>query len=311
MYKIEASIYIIHIKFTAIELVSPEKRVLGNTIMAVAFAIGEALLGFAAWCTPSWRIMLRLLYTPGFLFISYIWLMQESVRWLISKGKYNKVKRILFKVGRHNGKQVTDNILQSLDIIQEDVDRTQTESIRDVLKCAPLFLRLINCSFSWISCTFVYYGLTMHSVSISGDPYINYIAVAFIEIPAFFVTYFILDRIGRKVTLSSSLLVSGIACVCFIFLDEGNIDFTSFYFYYVQFILKSKLLQILFRYLRRSFDFILIGKIRHYHFLHGFIYVHNGNVSYIVKTFFACHMLNVWAIRINGGATSSATGKSI
>lgn len=202
---------------------------LGNTIMAVAFAIGEALLGFAAWYTPSWRIMLRLLYIPGFLFISYIWLIQESVRWLISKGKYNKTKRILFKVAQTNGKEVSHDILQRLDIIQNDVDPEQTESLVDVLKCAPLFLRLINCSFSWICCTFVYYGLTMHSVSISGNPYLNYIAVAFIEIPAFFVTYFILDRIGRKVTLSSSLLVSGIACVSFIFLDEGKKGF-----YYTQ-----------------------------------------------------------------------------
>lgn len=193
--------------------------------MAVAFAIGEALLGFAAWCTPSWKIMLRLLYTPGFLFISYIWLMQESVRWLTSKGKYIKMKKVLFKVARVNGKQVSDNILQGLDIIENDVDREEAETLTDVLKCGPLFLRLINCSFSWICCTFVYYGLTMHSVSISGDPYINYIAVAFIEIPAYFVTYFILDSIGRKVTLSSSLLVSGIACVSFIYLDEGKKGF--------------------------------------------------------------------------------------
>lgn len=190
--------------------------------MSIAFAIGEALLGFAAWFTPSWRIMLRVLYTPGFIFISYIWLMQESVRWLLSKGKYNKTKKVLFKVAQTNGKGISDDILQSLDVIQNDVDPEQTESLVDVLKCAPLFLRLINCSFSWISCTFVYYGLSMHSVSISGNPYINYIAVSIIEIPAFFLTYLMLERIGRKVSLSSSLLVSGIACVTFIFLDEGK-----------------------------------------------------------------------------------------
>lgn len=188
--------------------------------------------------------------------------MQESVRWLISKGRYNKVKKVLFKVARHNGKQVTDNILQRLDIIQNDVDREQTESIKDVLKCAPLFLRLINCSFSWICCTFVYYGLTMHSVSITGDPYINYIAVAFIEIPAYFVTYFVLDSIGRRVTLSSSLLISGIACVCFIFVNEGKYDVKFIIFLFtihieIEFFLN--IIFILFRYLRRSFNFILIG----------------------------------------------------
>lgn len=292
------------IKFAAIELVSPEKRVLGNTIMAVAFAVGEALLGFAAWCTPSWRIMLRLLYAPGLLCISYIWLMQESVRWLMSKGKHNKARKVLFKVARANGKQVSDNILQSLDAIQNDVDPEQTESLVDVLKCAPLFLRLINCSFSWICCNFVYYGLTMHSVAISGNPFGNYIAVSLIEIPAFFVTYLVLGRIGRKPTLSASLLVSGIACVIFIFVDEGNIRYNPPW--KIQFTERS----LLFRCVRRSFGVILIGEILGHNFLHGFVHVHHRNVPYILEAFLARHLLHVWAARINGGATSSIVGKS-
>lgn len=191
--------------------------------MAVAFAIGEALLGFAAWCTPSWRIMLRILYAPGLLFFSYFWFTHESVRWLASKGKHNAAKRILRNVARTNGKELSEDVLDDLERSLKDSDPEIKESLFHVFRCLPLFFRVINSAFSWISCSFVYYGLTMHSVAITGNPFLNFVAATGIEVPAYFVTYFVLDRVGRKLTLSSSLLMAGIACVAFIFINEGKL----------------------------------------------------------------------------------------
>lgn len=192
--------------------------------MAVAFAIGEALLGFAAWCTPSWRIMLRILYAPGLLFFSYFWLTHESVRWLISKGKHNAAKRILRNVARTNEKELSEEVLDSLEISLKESDPEIKESLLDVFRCIPLFLRVIYCAFCWISCSFVYYGLTMHSVAITGNPFLNFVAVTGVEVPAYIVTYFVLDRVGRKLTLSSSLLMASVACVAFIFINEGKLN---------------------------------------------------------------------------------------
>ncbi|XP_017774915.1 PREDICTED: organic cation transporter protein-like isoform X2 [Nicrophorus vespilloides] len=208
----------------AIEIVVPEQRVLGNTLVACAFALGEALLGAVAWMSPSWRWMMRFLYTPGVLITLYFWCVPESVRWLLSKGRWEEGRDVLRKVAKANGTRIPDETLQQLGIRKDDPEdeEKQGESIRSALRSPVLLFRLINCSFAWCCCTFVYYGLTMHSVSISGNLYSNFIAVAFIEMPAYLVSYCTLDKIGRKSSLAGSLMASGAACTAFIFIPEAN-----------------------------------------------------------------------------------------
>lgn len=203
----------------AMELVTPDQRVIGNTILACAFVAGEIILGLAAWISPSWRIMLRITYGPGIFFISYFWLTHESVRWLLSKGSNQKAKQILKKVAKVNGAQISEETIAKLNQVKEK--DSEEESVWHIFQSPKLLLRLLNCSYSWICCTFVYYGLTLHSVSISGNMYVNYIAVAAIEIPAFFLCNYTLSRLGRRLTLAPSYILSGIACLSFIFVPSG------------------------------------------------------------------------------------------
>ncbi|KAI4459030.1 solute carrier family 22 member [Holotrichia oblita] len=203
----------------AMELVIPEQRVLGNTILSVAFVVGEVILGFAAWVSPSWRVLLRVLYGTGIFFISYIWLTQESIRWLLSKGRYEEAKKVLKKVAKANGTEISEDTIRKLNKIKED--NSKDESIWHIFRSARLVLRLINCCYCWICGTFIYYGLTLHSVSISGNMYVNYIAVAAVEIPAFFVCNYTLSRLGRRLTLAPAYILSGIACLLFIFVSDG------------------------------------------------------------------------------------------
>lgn len=58
--------------------------------------------------------------------------------------------------------------------------------------------------------------------------YLNFISVALIEVPGYITTYLILDRFGRRLSLCGSLLLSGIACLAFIFLPEGIFGFVKF-----------------------------------------------------------------------------------
>lgn len=194
---------------------------LGNTILSVAFALGEVILGLVAWSTNSWRIMLRILYSPGVLLILYSWYAPESIRWLLSNGNVKKAKDTLAKVARINGRTLTNEVLDTLVQVENPNENIQEVSITQVFKSAPLLFRMLNCCFSWICCTFIYYGISMHSVSISGNLYLNYIIVALIEMPAYLVTYFTLDKYGRRITMALSLLLAGVGCISFIFIEES------------------------------------------------------------------------------------------
>ncbi|XP_022900494.1 organic cation transporter protein-like isoform X2 [Onthophagus taurus] len=187
----------------AMELVIPKQRVIGNTILACAFALGEVILGLGAWISPSWRVMLRILYAPGIFFIAYIWLSHESIRWLLSKGYKDKASEILKKIAKLNGTSISEEVISKLNVEKEEVDVPQ-ENFIHIFKAPRLLFRLINCSYSWICCTFVYY------------------AVSLIEVPAYFVCNYTLSRIGRRLTLAPGFIFSGLACLAFIFVPEDQ-----------------------------------------------------------------------------------------
>ncbi len=58
-----------------------------------------------------------------------------------------------------------------------------------------------------------YTGLSYNSVNLSGDTYTNVALTALIEVPSYVCCIFTFDRLGRKTTLLSSLLLIWVPCL--------------------------------------------------------------------------------------------------
>jgi len=103
-----------------------------------------------------------------------------------------------------------------------DVESVQTKKdssgILPALKSPIILLRFLNCAFNWAANTFVYYGLSLNSVVVEGNVFVNFILVSLIEMPAMFVQMWMLERYGRRTCLCSSLLLAGASCIAFIFI---------------------------------------------------------------------------------------------
>lgn len=67
----------------AIEWASTKYRVLGTTLITLSYPLGEMLLGLIAMYIHDFRMLIRVLYTPGLVVIAYLWLAPESIRWLL------------------------------------------------------------------------------------------------------------------------------------------------------------------------------------------------------------------------------------
>ncbi|KAJ6645244.1 Solute carrier family 22 member 8, partial [Pseudolycoriella hygida] len=61
---------------------------------------------------------------------------------------------------------------------------------------------------------FVFYGLSLNSQNLSGNKYLNFILVCLIEIPGLTLAWIAMNKLGRRFSLSGSLLLCGITCVC-------------------------------------------------------------------------------------------------
>ncbi|KAI8429358.1 hypothetical protein MSG28_000006, partial [Choristoneura fumiferana] len=60
---------------------------------------------------------------------------------------------------------------------------------------------------------FVYYGLSINSVGLAGNMYANYMLISAIEIPGFYSAVLLLDRVGRKATISGGFFLSAVCCI--------------------------------------------------------------------------------------------------
>lgn len=221
----------------AMEMLGPSKRVFGGTLIACSYTVGEVLLGFIAMYTLNFRLLVRVVYCPMLLVLIYFWFIPESVRWLWVNGRNQEAVDIVVKAAETNKIKLTDETLgliyscggsqskTSAGTSNDQSDQTKpiqnknTESsgksdeMRKLFRSRILLLRIANCFLVWMTCAFVYYGLSLNAVSLAGNKFMNFMLVCTAEIPGYFVTNLMTGRIGRKWTLSLSLFVCGLSCI--------------------------------------------------------------------------------------------------
>lgn len=215
-------------------MVDLDKRVLAGSGMSMSFAMGQMVLAVLAWLFPYWRILTIVLYVPSFLFIFYYFVLVESVRWLLSKGRKKEAAVIIFKAAAANKRQLSPETIKLLTTDIPAVQPTVKEEkpIADQSRRRPLWLqvvrsrilmtRLVICSFWFISATFIYYGLSINSVSLAGNKYVNYGLTALVEVPGYVISIMTLDRFGRKHPIITAFFVCGVALITMPFVTASE-----------------------------------------------------------------------------------------
>lgn len=210
-----------------VELVGANKRVLGGTIVAEIFAVGQVILGLIAMYITNYRHLLRTIYLPTVLVLSYIWRIPESVRWLMSKGQNQRAAKIIYKAAKTNRVELSNSTLDSMYEFSEDEPNgiTDTSTAKSspfliAMKSKILLFRFLICSFCWFTNGFVYYGISIHAVSLAGNKYINFILISAAEIPAIVISYFLMQRFRRKWSLQSAMFVCAIVCITSEFVSD-------------------------------------------------------------------------------------------
>uniref|UniRef100_A0A2H1V9B3 SFRICE_005630 n=1 Tax=Spodoptera frugiperda TaxID=7108 RepID=A0A2H1V9B3_SPOFR len=215
----------------ALEMVGLDKRVLGGNLISSTFALGQVVTAGVSWLVPYWRTYTLVIYAPSIMFISYYWLIEESVRWLVSKGRNKEAARIIFKAAKMNRRKLSPETIRSLTEEPDQKKPTQSDEpeepvdkrgiLHQVVKSKTLMFRLTVCSFWWITLTFVYYGLSINSVSLVGNSYVNYILTSLVEIPGYCLSVLTLDRFGRKSSTMTAFIICGISLIAMPFVPES------------------------------------------------------------------------------------------
>lgn len=213
------------------ELMGPRYRVAAGATMNTFFSVGQITMAFIAWGVPDWRNFTLTLYIPQLITISYFWIMSESIRWYMSKGRFEEAEKVLKDVARVNKKTLSEKSLRGLkeSALEEEKRKAVEEAERArepwlivlVFRYKAILTRVVVSPVWWITNTFVYYGMSINSVLLSGNRYLNYAAISAAEIPGYWTAVFLMGKIGRKPVLAGAFWICAACQIAYIFVPDG------------------------------------------------------------------------------------------
>ncbi|KAJ2951331.1 hypothetical protein O0L34_g5732 [Tuta absoluta] len=212
----------------AVESVPVKYRIYTGITINSFSSVGQLALALYAWMFPNWKHLTLLLYVPQLLTLAFI-LMPESIRWYISKGKFAEAEAELKKMAKFNGTELSEKTLLELKqaaacgqtATAEKRDYKEPSIILEVFRYKAILFRVVTTPIWWITAIFIYYGLSVNSVGISGNKYINFAIVAFVDLPGFWTSVLLLDRVGRKTVLIAGFWICSICQFAYIFIPKG------------------------------------------------------------------------------------------
>ncbi|XP_075067343.1 solute carrier family 22 member 13-like [Mixophyes fleayi] len=191
------------------EWVGSAQRAYATITGHVCFAIGLMALAGLGYGIRNWRLLQIACSAPTAILVCYIWLLPESPRWLLAKGKNEKAKKLLQKAAYINKRELTEELLKQL----QEEKPTVPGNLIDLFRIPNLRKKTLIMCFVWFANSLVYYGLSLSVGSFGLDIYITQLVFGAVEIPARLGSIFMVQYLGRKWSQALCLLLAGTACL--------------------------------------------------------------------------------------------------
>ncbi|XP_033740564.1 organic cation transporter protein-like [Pecten maximus] len=195
------------------EFVGPDMRVWLGQALNIIFALALCSLCGLGILIKDWQYIQITCTIPTVLFILLWFVLDESPRWLLSKGRTEEAKSVLLKIARTNKVTPDGNLLQQL----EHEKSTHTEKISSLFKNRTLAIRTLVVFFNWFGLGMTYYGVFLHAENLGGNFYLAIFLLSVIEIPILLVNLYLLNKFGRRRVHCLTMMTGGLACICSIF----------------------------------------------------------------------------------------------
>ncbi|KAF7996813.1 hypothetical protein HCN44_002459 [Aphidius gifuensis] len=197
----------------SLEMVGPSKRRITGICCQLFWTTGYVLVGVLAYFFRNWRNLQLAMTVPSIFSLIYWWLMPESTRWLLTKGKIEKAKEILQAAAKENKKIISSDTLDQLLAKNQVETADESSMITLILKYPNLRKKTIIICVNWILISCTYYSLSWGAANLGDNKFSTHIISGLVEAPVYIILVFIVDIFGRKKILCISMLSTGISLV--------------------------------------------------------------------------------------------------
>ncbi|CAG5109184.1 Similar to CarT: Carcinine transporter (Drosophila melanogaster), partial [Cotesia congregata] len=225
-----------------LELMGPRYRTFAGMVICMFFATAMCLLALLGYLLRNWFALSLATSVPFILLFSYWWIIPESPRWLLSKNRIDEAEVIVQQMARINKKTVPTNFLRKIEMetlkkrglacngknsseltleMQNIEDRPPPPSATpmDIIKNPNIRKKFFILAFDWVANAVVYNGLSYNTTNLGVSDYLAFFIGGIVEIPSYFITWYAMDRLGRRWVLCLTMLLASFA-VFYVFVGE-------------------------------------------------------------------------------------------
>ncbi|XP_007552656.2 solute carrier family 22 member 13-like [Poecilia formosa] len=200
------------------EWIGVSRRSWGACITQLCGAVGQAILGGLIYFIRDWRLAQMVMAAPFAVITCYIWFIPESARWLLDRGRTDEAKELILKVAAINKRTVSDSLLEKI-TIKENVQRG---GIICLIKSPVLRKYFLTIILAWFSLNVTYFCLSLNVGNFGLDIFLTQALFGLSEVPAHIICIWLLEAVGRKVSLITTLVIGGFLCLLILAVPQSS-----------------------------------------------------------------------------------------
>ncbi|XP_077350601.1 solute carrier family 22 member 15 isoform X1 [Festucalex cinctus] len=190
-----------------------------GTLTSMTFAVGIALFAALGFVIRPWRTLAAAANTWGVLCFLLSVTLPESPRWLYCRRRTRQAQEVMRYMALMNGRPAHELTLRPAG---DGGDGGGGAGVLQLATHPLLRFRTLLLMYIWLVCSLVYYGLTLGAGDMSGNRYLNVAMYGLIELPAYPLCVYFMNRpwAGRRRSLSAFLCLAAWACLCAVLIPE-------------------------------------------------------------------------------------------
>lgn len=233
---IMGSVGIPTIYILSLEVCEVKYRAMVGILTGLPWAFGTVAFGGIAYLIRDWRWLQISVTVPFLVAVPLILLLDESPRWLIVRGHYDRAIKILQKAARWNKKELpsTDKLQKLMIDIREELNQSEQTVFKEkgnrrwtsltmprIFSTPTIRITILIFSINLFISSLIFCGLSLSGSNYSADPFL-YIAIGgLMEIPGYSITAPIIDRWGRKWPMIIGYTISGVVILLLVCIPDN------------------------------------------------------------------------------------------
>ncbi|OWF44985.1 organic cation transporter protein-like [Mizuhopecten yessoensis] len=192
-----------------VEMVGPSKRQYAGFLLNYFYSGGIVILAGIGYGFRHWKYIQIASSAPLLPCLIYWWIIPESPRWLISRGRTTEANAVLMKIAESNNTESCVPLNED-NAVEERDDSRKTYLFKHLISSRSLFCHSLVIFFNVFVVYHCYFGFALNTENLSGNFHLNFLINGLVEFPANTLALVFSYRIGRKKLYISSMFLGGV-----------------------------------------------------------------------------------------------------